>query len=160
MRQCNGQDEYWVCGQDPSDCTTNFTLPWGYIDDRRAVSVSAIEAIPSVYSAETRSVTVTATVTTSVYTVSGSSTSSSASSGSDKSTTVGLGVGLGVGLALLAMLIPSLFLLYRAHKKIKALRDGYQMTGGEMESQPRPNNWQPNHEADSADVYEAPGSQF
>jgi hypothetical protein len=116
------------------------------------MSVSAIEAVPSVYS-ETRSVTVTATVTTSV---SGSSASSSASSGSEKSTMVGLGVGLGVGLALLAALTTSLFLLYRAHQKIKPPRDGYQMTGGEVKSQPRPDQWQPEHEADSAGVYEAP----
>jgi hypothetical protein len=67
MRQCDGSDSEWVCGLDPSDCTNKFSLPVGYIEDNRDVSLTAIIALPSVYSASPT--TVSATLTTERATV-------------------------------------------------------------------------------------------
>lgn len=162
MWQCDDSNANWVCGVDPSDCTNTFSLPVGYIDDNRDVSVTAIVALPSVYTAATATqsgaastggatVTMTVTVTASL--------SNFATSKSSNTSTVGLGAGLGGGLPLLAALFASLFLLYRTHMKLKSCERSPEMSRSQLQSQTYPLTWQPQQEADSGHVHEAPSSR-
>jgi hypothetical protein len=135
MRECPGEDGVWMCGLDPTDCTNTFSLPFGYINDNRNTTLGAILALPSAYTSstsETGSATVTktvlATVTASTITntvlatvTASTSAISSPNSEKDNATTIGLGTGIGIGLPLLVALCVSLWLLYRAHKRIKVL---------------------------------------
>jgi hypothetical protein len=112
MRQCDGSDSEWVSGLDPSDCTNAFSLPVGYIDENRDVSLTAVIALPSVYSAATA--TGSATVATERAMVTTTVTATASARGSamnNNATAIGFGAGLGVGLPLLAALLVSLILL-------------------------------------------------
>ena len=81
---------------------------------------------------------------------------SSPTSKEDNATTIGLGTGLGVGLPLLLALCVSLWLLYRAQKKIKALGSRHQTVGSEPRNQDDINKWQPTQEIDGRHIHEVP----
>ena len=155
MRECPGDIGIWMCGLDPSNCTNAFVLPFGYIDDNRDTTLSAIVALPTPYTSsasETGSATVTKTV---LATVTASTSAISApTSKKDNATTIGLGAGLGVGLPLLFALCVSLWLLYRAHKRIKVLGSRHATAGSEIPNQGDFTKWQPPQEIDGRRVHE------
>lgn len=168
LRQCDDSDTNWVCGVDQSNCNNSFQVAVGYVDDNRDQTLSAILALPSVYTASAAAATsgsglssgtVTKTVTPTA--TSSSSAKSPQSTESNNATTIGLGTGLGIGLPLLSALCVSLFLLWRAQKKIQALQSGHQVARSELQdhAHPDPVKWQPKHEMDTQYVYEVPGSR-
>ena len=130
IRQCDGTNDYWICGQDVSDCSRNFTVPKGYVDDEREGSHSVYLNIPTAVAASfapssaavTVSITVTTSVPTTVTAAPASSAFDAASSKSCSETTIGLGAGLGVGIPLLIAVMISQVLLWRAHRKIRHLQ--------------------------------------
>ena len=125
LRQCDGQNDFWTCGQDVSSCSNSFTVPKGYIDDRREGSHSVYSNIPTAVAASfapsaaatTVSITVTASTASLTSTISNTGTTQSCSE-----TTVGLRAGLGVGIPLLLAVVVSQVLLWRANKKVQHLR--------------------------------------
>ena len=131
VRQCDNSISSWVCGQDPSDCSNNFTIPPGYINDKRPATQSGFLALPSVYTAAAQATeTVTKTVT-GTHADTGTATSScnntavangTLTCGKDNSTTVGLAAGLGAGIPLLVLLVASLMILFRERKHVKRLQ--------------------------------------
>ncbi|ORY66113.1 uncharacterized protein BCR38DRAFT_429251 [Pseudomassariella vexata] len=101
LRQCNNQSTIWTCRGDVNECTNNFTIPTGYINDHRDSSSSGV-----------------------MYVV-GNSTSVGESSDRAVDTAkswTGLGVGLGVGLPLLLALTASLWFLWKARRELTDMR--------------------------------------
>ena len=159
MRQCDNTDRDWVCGLDTSNCESPtyipFTVSWGYVDDNRKVNIPGIIAVPSMNSAAAATATGSvATVTTTVTAT--PSPVSSATPKTNSTLTVGLGAGLGVGLPLLAALLFTLFLLYRARKTLRNVKSASgQVPTSEVQSQSYPLKWQTRQEPDSGYIHEA-----
>lgn len=175
IRQCDNTNDQWVCGQDPSNCKNHFSVPSGFVDDRRVDAQSAFLNLPSACStvsvASSRTQTASSTnglatgtgdlqrTTATVIQSSTSGAVASATSGSSSSAamTAGLGAGLGVGIPLLIALLTSLFFLARAEKQIKQLQTLQSGTGKESETMP-PNkqhdyHQNPQHELKSPLTY-------
>jgi hypothetical protein len=109
LRQCTGQNDQWVCGQNTLSCDNSFGVPPGYISDERSFAANAI-LHAATCSGELPNGT----------DVSGASESGTLFCGIDGSAsgpsamTVGIAVGVGVGVPLLLALATSLFFLRRA----------------------------------------------
>lgn len=107
--------KYWVLGEDSANCTNYFQVAIGYIDDNRDQILSAIIALPSVYTEAVLASAVATTVTepasvTLTTTVTATATSSSSTQDTPAST-IRRGVGVGVEIPLLLALLTSLFFL-------------------------------------------------
>lgn len=94
LRQCNGQDKWWTCKEDVTDCSSKFEVAQGQISDKRTSDVNNV-----------------------VY-ANAQQGDSNASSGTGAALQAGLGAGLGVGLPLLIALLASLFFLRRSRREL------------------------------------------
>lgn len=101
LRHCNGQDVLWTCNANTTNCDNGFTVPAGYIDDRRNIGENG----NVIYAKGNES-----------------DGSAGASTGDGATLRAGLGAGLGVGLPLLLALAVSLWYLRRARQELKQLR--------------------------------------
>lgn len=134
LRQCNGQNAQWICGQNASLCpdttgSAKFAVSTGLIDDARSTSLTEIflQAGPSTSppgSAATGTAAGdTKTVTTTMYTtVTGTSYPNPSTTASGSSNTgTEAAVGVGVGVPLLLALIGMIWLYLREKKLRKAM---------------------------------------
>src|SRR5271163_3292904 len=74
IRQCSNENFSWICGMDSTDCSNNFTLPYGYVDDKGNSSLNNILADGSVSDATTATSTVMVTVTATANSITGPGT--------------------------------------------------------------------------------------
>ena len=114
---------------DPSDCASSFTVPPGYIDDRRLEAQSAIVNLPLAYTAVTGTSINSVSTSASATSLATSSATATQSGDSSDVLKVGLSAGLGVGIPLLLALAISLFFLHRSNKQLNGLNKQQRMMG-------------------------------
>jgi len=122
LRQCDNDNNDWVCGMDSSNCTDTFTVAFGFVDDMRNSSVNNILADGSVVNGTAATSTVMVTVTATATASAGTSFGTPAGSSSSSTLAAGLGAGLGVGVPLLIALTTALFFLQKTRKENSALK--------------------------------------
>lgn len=138
IRQCANDNFNWICGMNSSDCTNSFSLPWGYVDDKRNSSVNNILADgptthKGVYAAATETVVVTVTMGpgpafTSTTEAAGANATPTCSPSSSSTIAAGLGAGLGVGIPLLIALSTALIFLRKTRRENAELRQHAQIS--------------------------------
>lgn len=107
LRQCNGQNDNWVCSMNVTDCEDSFTISaLGQVDDRRNSSVNNVLHPASSTTTDTSSTSTAAAI------------ARQDGDGNSETLKVALGVGLGVGLPLLAVLIISLWFLRKTRQEL------------------------------------------
>ncbi|MCJ1374568.1 hypothetical protein MMC20_005800 [Loxospora ochrophaea] len=126
IRQCNDQNNNWVCSRDPSDCSNSFEVPWGFVDDHRTGNLSNVLYPPQPSSTSSNSSQTSAAATNSLSAAPASAPTASGPANFDTSScpTTNLSwreaaIGAGVGVPLAVALAISLALLVREKRVSK-----------------------------------------
>ncbi|KAI1073366.1 hypothetical protein F5B20DRAFT_517235 [Whalleya microplaca] len=120
LRQCNGQNTNWVCGQNVSNCRgdNTFTIVPGLVKDARPADQNNVIQAGNFTNAEaSQTATPTTSGTDQTATPSTDATPQDTCSSSPTATTVGLATGLGVGLTLLLGLISTTVMLFKTRRE-------------------------------------------
>ncbi|KAI1342530.1 hypothetical protein F5Y15DRAFT_307877 [Xylariaceae sp. FL0016] len=98
LRQCNHEDNVWVCKEDVTVCNNTFSVPPGYVRDYRAAGDSGVVAAHSTEDLD------------------------GGDGGGPSALATGLGAGLGVGVPLLGALLLALWFLRRAGRELASAK--------------------------------------